>query len=152
MEPKTIVKNRAAFAEYEILETFEAGIELLGTEVKSLRNGRVSLKEAYAALKKGEVYLIDCHMDPYDHGGYSNHDPVRPRKLLLHKLEIRRLTGKIQERGLTLIPLRLYFNPRGLVKVELGLGKGRKAHDKRAVIRDRDVRREAERDLKELNR
>jgi SsrA-binding protein len=152
MESKTIARNRKAFSSYEILEKFEAGIALQGTEVKSLRAGAVSLKEAYATIKGGEVYLVDCHIQPYDHGGYANHDPLRPRKLLLHRKEIRRLIGKVRERGLTLVPLSIYFNSRGLVKVQLGLCRGRKAHDKRAVIRERDMKREAERALKEARK
>ncbi|MBN2053747.1 SsrA-binding protein SmpB [bacterium] len=145
--PPAVIKNRKAYAEYEILETYEAGIVLQGTEVKSIRDGKLSLKEAYAKVDRDEIWLVNCHVTPYDFGNRFNHDPLRPRKLLMHRQEIRRLIGKVRERGLTLVPLKVYFK-RGRVKVELGLCRGRKMHDKRAVIRDRTIKREVEREMK----
>ena len=138
---RTIATNRRARHEYHILETIEAGLVLRGTEVKSLRAGGVSFKDSYATIRSGEGWLLGCHINPYSHGTDANHDPERDRKLLLHRRELGRLTGKIAERGLTLIPLRTYFK-RGRVKVELGLGRGKKLHDKRATIRERDTQRE----------
>jgi SsrA-binding protein len=138
---KLIADHRNAFREYEILEKYEAGLVLQGTEVKSLREGKVTLRDAYAKVERGELFLTGLHIPPYSHGTYANHDPLRDRKLLLHKLEIRRLIGKIQERGLTLVPLSLYFK-NGLVKVSLGLGRGKQKSDKRADLRDRDLQRE----------
>ncbi len=116
---------------------------LLGTEVKSARQGRVNLKDSYVSTRGGELFLVQCHISPYTHSSYDNHDPHRERKLLMHKQEMRRLIGKITERGLTLIPLRVYFR-KGLLKVELGLAKGRKAHDRRAVVREREQKRDVE--------
>jgi len=138
---RTIATNRRARHEYHILETVEAGLVLRGTEVKSLRAGGVSFKDSYATIRSGEGWLLGCHINPYSHGTDANHEPERDRKLLLHRRELGRLTGKIAERGLTLIPLRMYFK-RGRVKVELGLGRGKKLHDKRATIRERDTQRE----------
>jgi SsrA-binding protein len=138
---RTIATNRRARHEYEILETVEAGLVLRGTEVKSLRAGQVTFKDSYATVRNDEGWLLGCHISPYSHGTGANHDPERDRKLLLHRREITRLVGKIAERGLTLIPLRLYFKD-GRAKVELGLARGRKLHDKRAAIREREVRRE----------
>jgi len=144
---KTIATNRKARHEYHILETLEAGLVLTGTEVKSLRQGRANLKDSYATVRDGEVFLLNTHISPYDHGNINNHDPLRERKLLLHRREIRKLIGKVQEKGLTLIPLRLYFK-RGKAKVELALAKGKKIYDKRADIAKRDARREMEKELK----
>jgi SsrA-binding protein len=140
-EVRNIATNRKARHEYEILETLEAGLALRGTEVKSLRASQVNFKDSYATVQNGEAWLLGCHISPYSHGTDANHDPERTRKLLLHKREIARLLGKVSERGLTLVPLRLYFK-QGRVKVELGLARGKKLHDKRAAIRERDVRRE----------
>jgi SsrA-binding protein len=137
----TIATNRRARHDYEILETLEAGLVLRGTEVKSLRGSHVTFKDAYAMVKNNELWLIGCHINPYSHGSDANHDPERDRKLLLHRREISRLTGKIAERGLTLIPLRLYFKG-GRAKLEIGLGRGKKLHDKRSSLREREVRRE----------
>jgi SsrA-binding protein len=137
----TIATNRRARHEYHILETIEAGLVLRGTEVKSLRAGEVTFKDSYATIRNGEGWLLGCHINPYSHGTDANHDPERDRKLLLHRKEIGRLTGKIAERGLTLIPLRMYFKG-GRAKIELGLGRGKKLHDKRASLRERDQRRE----------
>src|ERR1700675_2386807 len=148
---KTISRNRKAYHDYEILETYEAGIVLRGTEVKSLRESQVNFKDCYAAIDNGETWLIGCYISPYHHGTDANHDPERKRKLLLHKREIARLLGKIAERGLTLIPLRLYFKA-GRVKVELGLARGKKLHDKRASLRERESRREMEKESRARSR
>ncbi len=141
---KIIAQNRKARHDYEILETYEAGIALRGTEVKSLRDGRANLKDSYAAMRAGEVWLYGVHISPYSHGNINNHDPERDRKLLLHRREIRRLIGKTKETGLTLVPLQLYF-AHGKVKVELALAKGKKQYDKRESIAKRDAEREMKR-------
>ena len=138
---RTVATNRRARHEYEILEVVEAGLVLRGTEVKSLREGLVNFKDSYATVRNGEGWLLGCHISPYSHGTDANHDPERDRKLLLHGRELARLEGKIAERGLTLVPLRLYFK-KGRAKVELGLARGRKLHDKRSAIREREVKRE----------
>ena len=138
---RTIATNRRARHEYEILETVEAGLVLRGTEVKSLRAGQVTFKDSYATVRNDEGWLIGCHISPYSHGTDANHDPERDRKLLLHRRQLTRLLAKTAERGLTLVPLRLYFKD-GRAKVELGLARGRKLHDKRSAIREREVRRE----------
>jgi len=145
---KVLASNRRARHDYDILETYEAGLVLRGTEVKSLRQGRADLKESYARVEGGEAWLVGCHISPYVQGNRANHDPLRPRKLLLHHAQIRRLLGKIMEKGLTLVPLRLYFRE-GRVKVELGLARGRKLLDKRQAIREREERREVDRTLRE---
>jgi SsrA-binding protein len=144
---KMICQNKRARFDYEIGDLYEAGLVLQGTEVKSLRQGRVSLQDAYADMQQGELYLLNAHIDPYDQGNRNNHDPERPRKLLLHKQEIKRLAGKIQERGLTLVPTRLYFTD-GKAKVEIGLGKGKKHYDKRQDMKTRTAQREIERELR----
>jgi SsrA-binding protein len=141
---RAIATNRRARHEYAILETVEAGLVLRGTEVKALREGGVSFKDAYATIRNGEAWLLGCHVTPYSHGTDANHDPERDRKLLLHRREIARLGAKIAERGLTLVPLRLYLKG-GRVKVELGLARGKKLHDKRSALREREVRREMDR-------
>ena len=138
---KVVSTNRKAFHNFTILETYEAGLALRGTEVKSLREAQVNFKDCYASIDNDEAWLIGCHISPYHHGSDANHDPERRRKLLLHRREIARLLGKVAERGLTLVPLRLYFK-NGRAKVELGLARGKKLHDKRAAIRERDERRE----------
>jgi SsrA-binding protein len=142
---RTISTNRRARHEYEILETIEAGLVLRGTEVKSLRAAGVTFKDSYATIKNGEGWLLGCHINPYSHGTDANHDPERDRKLLLHRREITRLSARIAERGLTLVPLRLYFKD-GRAKIELGLGRGKKLHDKRSSLRERDVKREMDQD------
>ncbi len=144
---KIIAQNRKARHDYEIMETFEAGLALRGTEVKSLRDGRANLKDSYAAVHHDEVWLYGMHISPYSHGNLNNHDPERDRKLLLHRREIRRLIGKTKESGLTLVPLQLYFT-HGKVKVELALAKGKKQYDKREAI----AKREAEREMKRVFR
>ncbi len=146
-EIKNITVNRKARHEYSVLQTFEAGIVLLGTEVKALRQGKANLVDSYAALKNGEVWLIGAHISEYTQGNINNHIPTRDRKLLLKKSEIRRLIGKVKEKGLTLIPLRMYFKE-GKVKVELALAKGKKVYDKRESIAKRDLQREQERKIK----
>ncbi len=141
---RAIGTNRRARHEYAILETVEAGLVLRGTEVKSLRAGLVNFKDSYATIRNEEGWLVGCHISPYSHGTDANHDPERDRKLLLRRRELTRLTGKIAERGLTLVPLRLYFKG-GRAKVELGLARGKKLHDKRSALREREVRREMDR-------
>ena len=150
-EEKVVGTNKTARHEYFITDTYEAGMILRGTEVKSLREGRVNLKDSYAQIKNGELFLVNCHISPYNYGNQFNHDPTRPRKLLLHKREIKRLIGKVAEKGFTLIPLKIYFKD-GKAKVELGLAKGKKVHDKREDMKERDARREMERALKGKSR
>ena len=142
-----VITNRKAFFDYEIIEKIEAGIVLQGTEVKSLRQGNANLKDSYAKIVDGEVWVVNMHISPYEHGNIYNHDPRRMRKLLLHKREIRRLTRKVEESGLTLVPLRLYFK-RGKAKVELALARGKKLYDKRKDIAKRDADRDTQRELK----
>jgi SsrA-binding protein len=137
-----IAVNRQAFHNYEILDRLEAGIVLTGTEIKSARDGRVNLKDAYGLVKSGEVWLLNCHISPYSHGNFANHDPLRTRKLLLNRAEIRKLIGKTTEKGLTLVPLRLYLK-NGRLKCELALARGRKLHDKREVARMKTIDKEA---------
>jgi SsrA-binding protein len=144
---KLVASNRKAYHNFEVLETYEAGLMLRGTEVKALRDGRADLKESYARIEREEAWLLGCHISHYAQGNRANHDPVRPRKLLLHRAEINRLLGKIMEKGLTLVPLRLYFKD-GRAKVELGLARGRKVLDKRQVIREREERREMDRAIR----
>ena len=141
---KNICQNKTARLNYYIDDTFEAGIVLVGTEVKSLREGRANLKDSYAMVKDEEVYLHELHISPYTHGNRYNHDPLRVRKLLLHKREIRRLYGKSREKGLTLVPLKMYFK-NGKIKVEIGVGRGKKLHDKREDMKLKEDRRDIER-------
>src|SRR2546426_11612772 len=148
---RSIAVNRRARHLYEVLETVEAGLVLRGTEVKSLRAGQVNFKDSYATVRSGEGWLLGCHISPYSHGTDANHNPERDRKLLLHKREISRLSGKIAERGLTLVPLRLYFKD-GRAKVELGLARGKKLHDKRSALREREVRREMDKTARAARR
>lgn len=150
-QEKLIGQNKLARRNYQIDDVYEAGIVLVGTEVKALREGRVNLKDSYAGIKDNEVYLFDMHISPYSHGNIYNHDPLRRRKLLLHKREIRRLYGKSQEKGLTLVPLRLYFK-NGKVKVEIGIGRGKKLYDKREDMKRKTDKREMERAIKERSR
>jgi SsrA-binding protein len=140
-EVQSIARNKRARFDYHILETFEAGLVLVGTEVKSLREGRANISDAYGIIRDGEAFLLNLHISPYERGGYTNHEPERTRKLLLHRKEIRRLIGAVERQGLTLIPLELYFKD-GVAKVALALGKGKQLHDKRATERDRDAARE----------
>jgi SsrA-binding protein len=151
-EQKIIAVNRRARHEYFIEETFEAGLALTGTEVKSLRHGKGNLQESYAMIKDGQVFLHHCHISPYDFGNRFNHEPLRPRKLLMHKAEIRRLFSKTREQGLTLVPLQLYFNEQGRVKIELALARGKKLYDKREDIASKDAARDVERALRDRQR
>jgi SsrA-binding protein len=144
---KLIASNKKAFHDYFVLDKWEAGISLSGTEVKSSREGRVNLKDSYAAIKGGEAFLLNCHISPYSHGNRENHDPTRTRKLLLHKNEIRKLIGKTNEKGLTLIPLRVYLK-HGRIKVELGLARGKKQYDKRETERRKEAERETRKAVK----
>lgn len=149
---KIAAENRKARHDYSIHETFEAGIELVGTEVKSLRAGKANLKDAYAQITKtAEVYVYNLHISPYEQGNQFNHEPLRPRRLLLHRAEIRRLIGKVKEKGYALIPLKMYFT-HGLVKIELALATGKKLYDKRQSMAEKDAKREMDRTLKERNR
>jgi SsrA-binding protein len=146
-----VATNRRARYRFELLETYECGIELLGTEVKALREGKAQLGDAYAVIERGEVWLRNAHIPPYPPAADQNHDPERPRKLLMHRYEIERLIGRIQRRGLTLIPTRIYFKgPRA--KVELALARGKEHRDRRREIAERDMRREVERELKQRGR
>ncbi|MCI6140977.1 MAG: SsrA-binding protein SmpB [Clostridiaceae bacterium] len=147
---KLIANNKRAFHDYFIDEKYETGIELFGTEVKSIRMGKCSIKEAFIRIEKGEVYITGMHISPYEKGNIFNKDPLRCRKLLLHKNEILKLKGKIAEKGFTLVPLQVYFKG-SLVKVEIGLARGKKLYDKRADIAKRDQRRELEKDFKVRN-
>jgi SsrA-binding protein len=143
---KTVISNRRALRDYDIVDRYEAGIVLKGSEVKTLRAGQGSIAEAYAHVTGEDVWLEGMHIPPYEHGEKRGYDPVRPRKLLLHRAEVRRLIGKSAEKGLALVPLRVYFT-HGLAKVELGLGKGRRQWEKRQVIAERDSKREVEREM-----
>jgi len=148
---RLIADNRKAFHDYHVLDTWEAGVALLGTEVKAIREGSVNLRDSYARLENGEVWLMNLHISPYSHTGYAHHDERRQRKLLLHRHEIEKLSGRVVERGLTLVPLRMYLN-KGRVKVALALVKGKQAHDKRETIRRREVDRETRAAVKERSR
>ena len=151
-ERKQIANNRRARHEYEVLETYEAGIVLSGTEVRSLRENNCQLTDCYALTRGGEAWLHNVHIAPYRNGGWDNVDPDRKRKLLLHKKEIRLLDQKTRERGLALVPLSMYFNEDSRVKVELALARGKKLHDKRQAMADRDAKRDIERAMKERSR
>ncbi len=146
---KTVAENRRARFDYHIDETFEAGIALTGTEVKSLRFGEGSIAESYAEIRGGEAWLVNANIPEFSHGNRFNHEPKRPRKLLLHEREIARLQGAVERKGMTLVPLSVYFNSRGRAKVELALAKGKQAADKRATIKDRDWQRDKARILRD---
>lgn len=143
-----VCTNRKAYHDYFIEETYEAGISLLGTEVKSLREGKANLKDSYVIIKEGEAFLLNCHISPYSHGNIQNHDPLRTRKLLLHRYEINKLWGKLSQKGYTLIPIKIYFNKKGNAKVEIGLCKGKRQYEKRETIKEKEARKEVERHLK----
>ncbi len=147
---KIVAKNNKAYHDYFIEEKFEAGIELAGTEVKSIRQGNVNLKDSFCIIKDGQLSVLGMHISPYEKGNIFNKDPLRPRKLLLHRHEINRLTGKIKEKGMTIVPLRVYFKG-SLVKVEIGLARGKKLYDKRQDIAKKDQKREAQREFKIRN-
>jgi SsrA-binding protein len=148
---RILADNRKALHDYEILESYEAGVALLGTEVKSIRQGRVNLRDSYARVEGGEVWAFNVNISPYTHRGYVDHEPLRKRKLLLHKAEIRKLIGRTVEKGLTLVPLRMYFK-NGHVKLAVGLARGKKAHDKRETIKRREVDRETRAAIMERQR
>ena len=148
---KTITTNKKAFHEYFVLESFEAGIALFGTEIKSIRNGNVNLKDDWCSIDDGELFIKQMHISPYEFGNIFNKDPIRPRKLLMHRREIMRLLGQVKQQGLTLVPLSLYFKG-SIVKVQVGLCKGKKLYDKRADAAKKDAMRNIDRSLKEQNR
>ena len=148
---RVVATNREAYHNYHILETHECGIALTGTEVKSIREGRCNLKDGYAQIRKSEAWLVNVHISPYSHGNRENHDPTRARKLLMHRLEIDKLAGKVQEKGLTLVPTKLYLK-KGRIKLELGVAKGKKLYDKRETERRREADREARTMIKERSR
>jgi SsrA-binding protein len=149
---KNVAVNKTVSHDYLILETFEAGLALVGSEVKSVRAGRVSLKESYAEVRNGEVFLLKCHISPYEAANIFNHDPLRDRKLLLHRREIKRLAGKTQERGLTMVPTKVLINDKGRIKLELALVRGKREHEKRETIKKRDADREIRAALKNRSR
>ncbi|MCE5194433.1 MAG: SsrA-binding protein SmpB [Nitrospiraceae bacterium] len=151
MHMNIICQNRKAFHDYHIEETIEAGISLLGTEVKSLRDGKGNLKDSYVLIKNDEAFLFNCHISPYSHGNIMNHEPLRTRKLLLHKKEIERLQGKVAQKGYSLIPLKVYFK-KSVAKVEIGLAKGKKQYEKRESIKEREAKREIDKAMKSRNR
>ncbi|MCX7744842.1 MAG: SsrA-binding protein SmpB [Flavobacteriales bacterium] len=143
-----IVKNKKALFEYNLLDTFDAGIQLLGSEIKSIRAGKVNLQEAYCYFLGDELFIKGMHIAEYSHGGYANHDPIRQRKLLLKRIELRKIKNKLKEKGLTVIPVKLYINERGFAKLEIAIAKGKKLYDKRNDIKNKDVKRELDRTRK----
>ncbi len=145
---RVVATNRKAKRDYDILETYEAGIELRGTEVKSIREGRININDSFVRAKDGELFLVGAHISPYHHGTAFNHDPLRQRKLLLHRKEIDRIISRIRESRLTVIPLRVYFNKRGKVKVEIAVARGRKAYEKKQKLKEKDIEREMKAELK----
>ena len=149
MEQLVVVTNRKAFHQYHILDKYEAGMELLGSEVKSLREGNCNLSQAYIIIRKGQAWLSGVHIKPYSHTGFDGHEAVRNRKLLLHNREIIKLKAKLDQKGLTAIPLKIYFNKKGLAKLELALAKGKKTYDKKIALKERDIKRESQRELSE---
>jgi SsrA-binding protein len=142
------IRNRTATFEYFIEDRFDAGMVLTGTEVKALREGKASFNDSYCLMDHGELYIKGLHISPYSHGSYANHTPTRDRKLLLKKKEINKIVQKLKEKGYTIIPLKIYFNERGFAKIQIGLGKGKKLHDKRETIKERETEREIKRYLK----
>lgn len=144
---KVLSTNKKAYFDYEIIETYEAGIVLLGTEVKSAKEGKINLRDSFVKIINGEAFLLNCHISPYSHGNITNHDPTRTRKLLLHRKELNKLIGKSKEKGLTLIPLKIYEKG-NKIKVEISLAKGKKKFDKRESIKEKDISREINRELK----
>ncbi|HKL10387.1 MAG TPA: SsrA-binding protein SmpB [Clostridia bacterium] len=151
-EMKVLANNRKARHDYFIEETYEAGMVLKGTEVKSIRMGRINLKEGYAEIQGSEIYLLGVHVSPYEKGNIFNTDPLRPKKLLLNKREIRKLIGYTTQKGYTLVPLRIYLNEKGLVKIELGVGKGKKLYDKRQTIAKKDAERRMQKEMRKSQR
>ena len=149
---KIVASNKKAYFNYEIVESLEAGIALVGSEVKSIRDGRVSLKDSFAEIKNGEVFLLHMNISPYEQANIFNHDPLREKKLLLHRREIKRLIGKIREKGYTLIPTKVILNDKGKVKVEIALAKGKRTYEKKRAIKERDLEREVRAELKRRRR
>lgn len=145
---KTFAVNRKARHDFHIEETMEMGMALLGSEVKSIREGRINLRDSYARVRDGEVFLVNAHISPYSHSSHFNHDPLRERKLLARRQEIKRLIGKVAEKGYTLVPLSVYLTERGKIKVELGLARGKPQRDRRRELQERDMRRDVEREMK----
>jgi len=145
---KVIATNKKAYYNYELFAKYEAGISLLGSEVKSIRDGKISLKESYAEIKGDEVFLLNCHISPYEAASRFNHEPTRERKLLLHRQEIKRLIGKIREKGFTLIPTKVFINSKGRVKIEVALAKGKRVYQKKEIIKERDLERELRAEIK----
>ena len=148
MDNKIVATNRKAYHDYHILDKYETGIELLGSEVKSLREGNANLKEAYIVIRKEQAWVLGIHISPYSHTGFEGHEPVRERRLLLHKREIGKIKISLEQKGLTAVPLKIYFNSNGWAKLEIGIAKGKKIYDKKKAIRERDLQREAERELR----
>jgi SsrA-binding protein len=144
---KIIAQNKKAFHDYEILDRLEAGIALVGSEVKSIRAGRISLKDSFVEIHDGEAFLLRCHISPYEQAGIFNHEPERKRKLLLHEREIHRLDQKVKERGFSIVPLQAYFSDKGKIKVEIALVRGKREYEKKQKIKERDIRREMDRDV-----
>ena len=145
---KIIQKNKLAYRNYTIEEIYEAGLELMGTEVKSIREGRVNIKESYCRFKGHELFLLKANITPYAHSSYYNHEPDRKRRLLLHKRELRKLYNNVMQKGYAIVPLKLYFNNKGLIKLEIGLGKGKNIHDKREDLKDKAIKRDIAKELK----
>jgi len=148
MDKQIAATNRKAFHEYHILDKYEAGMELLGSEVKSLREGNANLKEAYVLIRKGQAWVVGVHISPYSHTGFEGHEPIRDRRLLLHKREIEKIKSSLDQKGLTAVPLQLYFNLKGRAKLKIGIAKGKKTYDKKASIRERDIKRDTQRELR----
>lgn len=148
MDNKIVATNRKAYHDYHILDKYETGIELLGSEVKSLREGNANLKEGYIVIRKEQAWVLGIHISPYSHTGFEGHEPVRERRLLLHKREIEKIKISLERKGLTAVPLKIYFNSNGWAKLEIGIAKGKKIYDKKKAIRERDIQREAERELR----
>ncbi len=147
-EFKNITVNRKAFHDYQILEKLEVGMALVGSEVKAIREGKVNLKDSYVSIRNMEAFLISCHISHYSNAGYNNHEPERDRKLLLHKRELRKLDKRIKTKGVTIIPLRMYFSAKGKVKLEIGIAKGKHSYDKKQAIKEKDIRRDTDRELR----
>jgi len=145
---KIITVNRKASHDYEIFEKFEAGIILLGSEIKSIREGKINLKDSYVEIRASEAFLINTHISMYSNASYNNHEPERVRKLLLHRREIKKLDRKVRTRGVSIVPLKMYYNNKGFVKVEIALAKGRRQYDKKQKIKEKDIKREVDRELK----
>lgn len=147
-EQKNITVNKKAFFNYEIIEKYEAGMALLGSEVKSIREGKVNLKDSYIEMREAEAFLVNAHIAPYSNASYNNHEPERERKLLLHKKELLKLDKKVKTRGISIVPLRMYFNKKGKIKIEIAMAKGKREYEKKQKIKDRDIKREVDRELK----